>query len=154
MHEGIDFLVDTGTPVHAAAGGLVVVAQFHPQYGYMIDVDHGNDFATRYAHNSKLLVKAGDLVQRGAVIAESGSTGRSTGRMCISKCAIRVSPESEPVPQGFGSDDHGKIRRVVSDSLLAAGSKRPGDRQAPSASTRGVPAVSARVGMLKSMLPL
>jgi murein DD-endopeptidase MepM/ murein hydrolase activator NlpD len=79
MHEGIDFLVDTGTPVHAAAGGLVVVAQFHPQYGNVIDIDHGNDFTTRYAHNSKLLVKAGDLVQRGAVIADSGSTGRSTG---------------------------------------------------------------------------
>jgi murein DD-endopeptidase MepM/ murein hydrolase activator NlpD len=79
MHEGIDFLVDTGTPVHAAAAGLVVVAQFHPQYGYMVDIDHGNDFITRYAHNSKLLAKAGDLVQRGEVIAESGSTGRSTG---------------------------------------------------------------------------
>ena len=79
MHEGIDFLVDTGTPIHAAAAGLVVVAKFHPQYGYMIDIDHGNDFTTRYAHASKLLVKAGDLVQRGAVIAESGSTGRSTG---------------------------------------------------------------------------
>ncbi len=79
MHEGIDFLVDTGTPVHAAAGGMVVVAQFHPQYGYMVEIDHGNDFTTRYAHNSKLLVKAGDLVQRGAIIAESGSTGRSTG---------------------------------------------------------------------------
>lgn len=79
MHEGIDFLVDTGTPVHAAAGGLVVVARFHPQYGKMIDIDHGNGFTTRYAHNSKLLVKVGDLVQRGAVISESGSTGRSTG---------------------------------------------------------------------------
>jgi len=79
MHEGIDFLVDTGTAVHAAAGGLVTAAQFHPQYGYVIDIDHGNDFTTRYAHNSKLLVKAGDLVQRGAIIAESGSTGRSTG---------------------------------------------------------------------------
>ena len=79
LHEGIDFLVDTGTAVHAAAGGLVVVAQFHPQYGHMIDIDHGNDFTTRYAHNSKLLVKPGDLVQRGAIIAESGSTGRSTG---------------------------------------------------------------------------
>ena len=45
----------------------------------MIDIDHGNDFTTRYAHNSKLLVKPGDLVQRGAIIAESGSTGRSTG---------------------------------------------------------------------------
>jgi hypothetical protein len=79
MHEGIDFLVDTGTPIHAAADGLVVVAEMHPQYGYVVDIDHGNDFTTRYAHASKLLVKAGDLVQRGAIIAESGSTGRSTG---------------------------------------------------------------------------
>ncbi len=79
MHEGVDFLVDTGTPIHAAADGLVVVAEFHPQYGYVVDIDHGNDFTTRYAHASKLLVKAGDLVQRGAIIAESGSTGRSTG---------------------------------------------------------------------------
>jgi murein DD-endopeptidase MepM/ murein hydrolase activator NlpD len=79
MHEGVDFLVDTGTPVHAAADGMVVAADFHPQYGYVIDIDHGNDFTTRYAHNSKLLVRAGSLVQRGAIIAESGSTGRSTG---------------------------------------------------------------------------
>jgi murein DD-endopeptidase MepM/ murein hydrolase activator NlpD len=79
MHEGVDFLVDTGTAVHAAAGGMVVVAEWHPQYGNVIDIDHGNDFTTRYAHNSKLLVKAGSLVQHGAVIAESGSTGRSTG---------------------------------------------------------------------------
>ena len=79
LHEGVDFLVDTGTPVHAAADGMVVVAEFHPQYGYVVDIDHGNDFITRYAHNSKILVKAGSLVQRGAIIAESGSTGRSTG---------------------------------------------------------------------------
>ena len=79
MHEGTDFMVDSGTPIHAAAGGVVVVAQFHPQYGNMIDIDHGNGFTTRYAHASKLLVKVGDVVQRGAVIALSGSTGRSTG---------------------------------------------------------------------------
>jgi murein DD-endopeptidase MepM/ murein hydrolase activator NlpD len=79
MHEGIDFLVDTGTPVHAAADGMVVVAEFHPQYGYVVEIDHGNDFVTRYAHNSKILAKVGSLVQRGAIIAESGSTGRSTG---------------------------------------------------------------------------
>lgn len=79
MHEGIDFLVDAGTPVHAAAAGLVVVARFHREYGYVVDIDHGNGYTTRYAHASKLLVKAGDLVQRGAVIAKSGSTGRSTG---------------------------------------------------------------------------
>ena len=79
MHEGVDFLVDTGTPVHAAADGMVVVSEFHPQYGYMVEIDHGNDFTTRYAHNSRLLIRAGTLVQRGATIAESGSTGRSTG---------------------------------------------------------------------------
>ncbi len=79
MHEGVDFLVDTGTPIHAAAGGLIVFADSHPQYGYMVEIDHGNDFTTRYAHASKLLVKAGDLIQRGGIIAESGSTGRSTG---------------------------------------------------------------------------
>ena len=79
MHEGVDFLVDTGTPIHAAAGGLIVFADSHPQYGYMVEIDHGNDFTTRYAHASKLLVKAGDLIQRGGIIAESGSTGRTTG---------------------------------------------------------------------------
>jgi len=51
----------------------------HPQYGNMIEIDHGNDFTTRYAHNSRLLVKEGEVVQRGAKIAESGSTGRATG---------------------------------------------------------------------------
>ena len=79
MHEGIDFLADVGTPVVAAAAGVVVFAGFHPQYGFMIDIDHGNDLVTRYAHCSKLLVKEGDVVTRGRKIAESGSTGRSTG---------------------------------------------------------------------------
>ena len=79
MHEGMDFLADTGTPIVAAAGGVVQFAGFHPQYGYMIDVDHGNDLVTRYAHTSKLFVKEGDLIKRGRKIAEVGSTGRSTG---------------------------------------------------------------------------
>lgn len=79
MHEGIDFLADLGSPIAAAAGGVVVFAGFHPQYGYMIDIDHGNDLVTRYAHCSKLLVKEGDVVHRGRKIAEVGSTGRSTG---------------------------------------------------------------------------
>jgi len=79
MHEGIDFLADLGSPIAAAAGGVVVFAGLHPQYGYMIDVDHGNDLVTRYAHCSKLLVREGDVVHRGRKIAEVGSTGRSTG---------------------------------------------------------------------------
>lgn len=79
MHEGIDFIADAGTPIVAAAGGVVQFAGFHPQYGYMIDIEHGNDLVTRYAHASKLLVKEGDVVQRGRHIANVGSTGRSTG---------------------------------------------------------------------------
>jgi murein DD-endopeptidase MepM/ murein hydrolase activator NlpD len=79
MHEGIDFLADLGSPIVAAAGGVVVFSGIHPQYGYMIDIDHGNDLVTRYAHCSKLLVREGDIVHRGRKIGEVGSTGRSTG---------------------------------------------------------------------------
>jgi murein DD-endopeptidase MepM/ murein hydrolase activator NlpD len=79
MHEGIDFLADAGSPISAAAAGVVVFAGFHPQYGYMVDIDHGNDLVTRYAHASRVLVKEGDVVQRGHKIGEVGSTGRSTG---------------------------------------------------------------------------
>lgn len=79
MHEGIDFLADPGTPVVAAAGGVVTFAGFHPQYGFMIDIDHGNDLSTRYAHLSKVFVKEGDVVTRAKRVALSGNTGRSTG---------------------------------------------------------------------------
>ena len=79
FHEGVDFMAEVGTPVVAAAGGVVVYSDRHPEYGNMIDVDHGNDFVTRYAHASKRLVKVGQVVVRGQKIAEVGSTGRSTG---------------------------------------------------------------------------
>jgi murein DD-endopeptidase MepM/ murein hydrolase activator NlpD len=58
---------------------VVIAAETHPQYGLMVEIDHGNDFITRYAHASKLLVKVGDLVKRGVKIAEVGNSGRSTG---------------------------------------------------------------------------
>lgn len=79
MHEGIDFIAEAGTPIFAAAGGVVTYAAFHPQYGNMVEIDHGNNFLTRYAHASRLHVKAGDVIRRGRKIADVGSTGRSTG---------------------------------------------------------------------------
>jgi murein DD-endopeptidase MepM/ murein hydrolase activator NlpD len=79
FHEGVDFMAEEGAPILAAAGGVVVYAAAHPQYGNMIEVDHGNDLVTRYAHASKLLVKVGDVVLRGSKIGEVGNTGRSTG---------------------------------------------------------------------------
>lgn len=79
LHTGLDFPSPTGTPVEASAGGVVAVVERHPQYGQMIEIDHGNGLRTRYAHMSKFLAKVGDIVKRGQVIGEVGSTGRSTG---------------------------------------------------------------------------
>ena len=79
LHTGLDFPSDTGTAILAAAGGIVVTQEFHPAYGNMVEVDHGNELITRYAHASRVSVKKGDLVKRGQKIAEVGTTGRSTG---------------------------------------------------------------------------
>jgi murein DD-endopeptidase MepM/ murein hydrolase activator NlpD len=79
FHEGIDFPAETGTPIVAAASGKVVTAEWHPEYGRMIEIDHGNGLLSRYAHTSRMLVKVGDLVVRGQEVGTVGSTGRSTG---------------------------------------------------------------------------
>lgn len=79
FHEGLDFSADTGTAIYAAAGGIVAAAGHTPDYGKIVKIDHGSGLETRYAHASKLLVKAGDRVEKGQKVAEVGSTGRSTG---------------------------------------------------------------------------
>ena len=79
LHTGLDFTAETGTPIVAAAGGVVVDSSIHPMYGRQIEIDHGKGLATRYAHASKVLVKEGDIVRKGQTIALVGSTGRSTG---------------------------------------------------------------------------
>ena len=79
LHEGIDFPAELGAPIRAAASGKVVYAGWHPQYGKMLDIDHGNALVSRYAHAAKLEVGEGDLVVRGQRVASVGSTGRSTG---------------------------------------------------------------------------
>lgn len=79
LHEGVDFSADSGTPIKAAASGVVIKAERHSSYGNVVEIDHGDGLTTRYAHASKLLVKVGAVVKRGQEIAEVGSTGRSTG---------------------------------------------------------------------------
>ncbi|HYW56343.1 MAG TPA: M23 family metallopeptidase [Polaromonas sp.] len=79
LHTGLDFPAEPGTPILSAAGGVVVAQEVHPAYGNMVEVDHGNDLVSRYAHASKVWVKKGDIVKRGQKIAEVGTTGRSTG---------------------------------------------------------------------------
>ena len=79
FHKGIDFKANTGDPVMAVADGVVSFAGQRTGYGNVIEVDHGNGYVTRYAHNSQLLKQVGDLVRAGTEIAKAGSTGRSTG---------------------------------------------------------------------------
>jgi murein DD-endopeptidase MepM/ murein hydrolase activator NlpD len=79
QHSGIDFITPTGTPIVASGDGAVIKSAFDPAYGNFIEIAHNEGFISKYAHNSKLLVKVGQLVKRGQVIAQSGSTGRSTG---------------------------------------------------------------------------
>jgi murein DD-endopeptidase MepM/ murein hydrolase activator NlpD len=79
MHEGIDFNAETGTPVVAAADGVVLSAGWQSDFGNMIEVDHGDGLTSRYAHLSRMNAKSGSLVKRGERIGAVGSTGRSTG---------------------------------------------------------------------------
>ena len=92
QHDGIDFNAPVGTPINAAAGGLVITASFHPQYGNMLEIDHGNHVVSRYAHASRLLVKSGEVVKRGQKIAEIGTTGRTTGAHLHFEVRVNDSP--------------------------------------------------------------
>ena len=79
FHEGLDFPANTGTPIYAAADGIVSEADHTPDYGNIVKIEHGSGLETRYAHASKLLVHVGERVVKGQAVAEVGSTGRSTG---------------------------------------------------------------------------
>jgi murein DD-endopeptidase MepM/ murein hydrolase activator NlpD len=79
LHTGLDFPAEPGTPILAAAGGVVQAVEWHPEYGRLLVLDHGNQLVTRYAHLSQVQVAVGDLVRRRQKVAEVGNTGRSTG---------------------------------------------------------------------------
>ena len=80
FHPGIDIANDYGTPIVATADGIVTVAGWNSGgYGNMVDIDHGNGYATRYAHAEQVVVSPGQSVHKGQVIAYMGSTGYSTG---------------------------------------------------------------------------
>jgi murein DD-endopeptidase MepM/ murein hydrolase activator NlpD len=100
FHSGIDFNGPRGADILSVASGVVVFAGRHPAYGNLIEIDHGNGYSTRYAHNDRNLVKVGDVVQGGQLIAKMGSTGRATG----SHLHFEVWHEGKPVnPRKFVS---------------------------------------------------
>lgn len=79
FHRGIDIVGRTGRPIYAAAAGVVTDCGWQGSYGYMVEIRHNDQAATLYAHASKILVKKGDRVQQGQMIARVGNTGNSTG---------------------------------------------------------------------------
>ena len=94
LHPGLDIPATSGTNVLATASGRVITARFHNSLGNYVEIDHGNGIVSRYAHNSKLLVKVGDTVKQGQVISKVGSTGSSTGPH--SHFEIRVDGQAKP----------------------------------------------------------
>ncbi len=79
MHKGMDFAGEKGSEIIAVASGVVTWAGKRYGYGNLVEINHGNGYATRYGHNEKVLVKVGDNVEKGQAISLMGSTGRSTG---------------------------------------------------------------------------
>ncbi len=79
MHKGVDFAGKLGDPVVSVAKGIVIFAGKKYGYGNVVDIEHGNNYVTRYGHNSKILVTEGEQVEKDTQIAEIGSSGRSTG---------------------------------------------------------------------------
>lgn len=119
LHTGLDFQADPGTPILAAAGGVVVTQELHPAYGNMVEIDHGNDLITRYAHASRVWVKKGDLIKRGQKVADVGTTGRSTGPHLHFEVLVQGVPQD---PQKFLAAGqnlaHPQLARAVMPSPL------------------------------------
>lgn len=117
LHTGLDFPSPVGTPIYAAAGGIVVTQEFHFQYGNMIEIDHGNNLISRYAHTSKVFVKKGDLIKRGQKIAEVGTTGRSTGPHLHFEVLVQGVPQD---PQKFLNAGRNVPAAVIAQTTRAA----------------------------------
>lgn len=130
QHDGVDFVGPVGTPIVAAAGGVVVASEFHHEYGNMIDIDHGNGLKTRYAHASKVFVKVGDIVKAGQRIALIGRTGRATGphlhlrgaRQRRAAESGRFPGERRPAEDGGGQGSRPQVAAAdIGKSMAVAG---------------------------------
>ncbi|MHB9038980.1 MAG: murein hydrolase activator EnvC family protein [Armatimonadota bacterium] len=92
LHTGVDIGVRSGTSICAAANGEVILSGWMGAYGYAVVIDHGGGVSTLYGHNSRLLVRTGQQVSRGQIIAKSGSTGYSTGPHCHFEKRVNGTP--------------------------------------------------------------
>ena len=121
LHTGLDFPAEPGTPIRAAAGGVVLEVSMHPEYGQTVELDHGNSLSTLYAHLRRSLVKPGDIVRRGQVIAEVGNSGRSTGPHLHFEVLLQGVPQN---PARFLAADAGPLApqtRTISRASVRGG---------------------------------
>jgi len=124
FHNGVDLVAPGGSPILAAADGVVVIAKRAGAYGLLVRIDHGYGFQTRYAHCSNLYVRPGDVVRRGEVVAAVGATGRATGNHVhyeVLRDGVNVDPEL------YILGDQDPIERVRRHSFVPQVVKAPAD---------------------------
>ena len=138
QHEGIDIGVEIGTPVYAVQAGTVTLAGVEDAYGNTVVIAHTDAISTRYAHNSELLVKVGDKVAKGQMIAKSGNTGRSTGPHLHFEFVYNGQRQYDVQNQYFGIEEKNGAEQVSSlvgeDFKKQCGSKWTGELAGDSAS--------------------
>lgn len=118
FHEGLDFAAPKGTSVFATADGTIMEASRKGEYGNMIDISHGYNYLTRYAHLSEILVKEGQKVKRGEMIGKVGSTGKSTGSHLHYEVRFKDQPQN-PVNYYFldlSPEEYAEMIRLADDA--------------------------------------
>ena len=120
FHEGIDFPAPVGTHIVAAAGGVVITSEYHPQFGNVLEIDHGNDLVTRYAHCSRILAKVGDIVKRGQYVADIGTSGRSTGAHLHFEVLLKGRPQNPNKFLSAGASQTASANSINPASPVAA----------------------------------
>ena len=110
LHKGIDIAARRGTPVHAAAPGMILFAGHLPYYGNIVEIDHGNGFVTRYAHLDRYVVKKNDKVSSGSEIGTVGKTGRATGAHLHFETLVSGSPVDPLTAEIWQLDKFGKLK--------------------------------------------
>ncbi|MDE7427005.1 MAG: M23 family metallopeptidase [Muribaculaceae bacterium] len=115
FHEGMDFSAPIGTPVYATGNGKVTDAGWRSAYGNLIDIDHGYNYTTRYAHLSEILVSPGQTVKRGDLIGRVGNTGKSTGPHLHYEVRLNGEPQN-PVHYYFNDLTPDEYDRMIQES--------------------------------------
>jgi murein DD-endopeptidase MepM/ murein hydrolase activator NlpD len=127
MHAGVDLAGPHGTPIYATADGIVGRSKWVNGYGNLVEINHGSGIQTRYGHLSRSLVRAGEPVRRGQLIALMGSTGRSTGNHLHYE--VRIAGKAvNPVPFMYGNDTLLALQRRLNPAQIAMGGPADGGK--------------------------